>query len=42
MKLWILSGHSASYEIEISKVQEFGNFELSPMLIVVRVKRCSV
>ena len=32
MKLWIFSGHTASFKIEISKVQDFGNFELSPML----------
>ena len=26
-------GHIASFKIEVSKVQDFGNFELSPMLI---------
>ena len=30
-KLWIFSGHIASFKIGISKVQDFGNFELSPM-----------
>ena len=33
LKLWICSGHTASFKIEISKVQDFGNFELSPMLL---------
>ena len=32
MKLWIFSGHTACFKIETSKVQDFGNFELSPML----------
>ena len=31
MKLWIFSGCTASFKIKISKVQDFGNFELSPM-----------
>ena len=31
MKLWIFSGHTESYNIGISKVQDFENFELSPM-----------
>ena len=31
LKLWIFSGHTASFKIEISKVQDFGNFELSTM-----------
>ena len=31
LKLWIFSGHTASFRIEISKVKGFGNFELSPM-----------
>ena len=31
LKLWIFSGHTASFRIEILKVQDFGNFELSPM-----------
>ena len=31
LKLWIFSGHTASFKIEILKVQDFGNFELSPM-----------
>ena len=31
LKLWIFSGHTASFKIKISKVQDFGNFELSPM-----------
>ena len=31
LKLWIFSRHTASFKIEISKVQDFGNFELSPM-----------
>ena len=30
-KLWIFSGHTASFKIGILKVQDFGNFELSPM-----------
>ena len=31
LKLWIFSGHTASFKIEIMKVQEFENFELSSM-----------
>ena len=31
LKSLIFSGHTASFKIEISKVQDFGNFELSPM-----------
>ena len=31
MKLLIFSGHTASFKIEVSEVQDFGNFELSPM-----------
>ena len=31
MKLWIFSGYTESFKIEPSKVQDFGNFELSPM-----------
>ena len=30
-KLWIFSGHIASFKIRVLKVQDFGNFELSPM-----------
>ena len=33
LKLWIFSGHTASLKIEILKVQDFGNFELSPMTV---------
>ena len=33
LKLWISSGHTASFKIEISKVQDFGKFELSPMTL---------
>ena len=32
LKLCIFSGHTASFKIGVSKVQDFGNFELSPML----------
>ena len=35
-KLWMLSVHTASFKIEISKVQDFGNFELSPLLLINR------
>ena len=31
LKLKIFSGHNASFKIGVSKVQDFGNFELSPM-----------
>ena len=31
LKLGIFSGHTASFKIGVSKVQDFGNFELSPM-----------
>ena len=31
LKLWIFSMYTASFKIEILKVQDFGNFELSPM-----------
>ena len=31
LKLGIFSGHTASFKISISKVQDFGNFELTPM-----------
>ena len=31
LKLWIFIGHAASFKIEIRKVQDFGNFGLSPM-----------
>ena len=34
VKLWIFNGHTASFKIEISKVQDFGNFELSPMKVI--------
>ena len=37
MKLWILSVHTASFKIEISKGQGFGKFELSPMCLTVTV-----
>ena len=30
LKLMIFSGHTASFKIEISKVQDFGNFDFSP------------
>ena len=30
-KLWIFSGHTASFKTGVSKVQDFGNFELPPM-----------
>ena len=33
LKLWIFSGYTASFTIEISKVQDFGNSELSPMIL---------
>ena len=29
LKLWIFSGHTASFKIEVKKVQDFGNFQLS-------------
>ena len=32
LKLWIFSGHTLSFKIGASKVQDFGNFKLSPML----------
>ena len=32
----IFSGHTASFTIEISKVQDFGNFELSSIIIYVQ------
>ena len=28
--------HTASFKIEIAKVKDFGNFELSPMLLLNR------
>ena len=31
LKLWIFSGHTVGFKIEFSKVQDFENFELSPM-----------
>ena len=31
LKLSIFSGHTANFMIGVSKVQDFGNFELSPM-----------
>ena len=31
LKLWIFSGHTAIFKIWVSKVQDFGKFELSPM-----------
>ena len=31
LKLLIFSGHTESFKIGVSKVQDFGNFELSPM-----------
>ena len=31
LKLWIFIGHTASFKIEIGKVQDLGNYELSPM-----------
>ena len=34
LKLWIFSGQTASFKIEISKVQDFGNLELSPMCVI--------
>ena len=33
-KLWIFSGHIASFKITVLIVQDFGNFELSPMLLL--------
>ena len=35
LKLWIFSGHTARFNIEVSKVKEFGNFELSHMEIYI-------
>ena len=35
LKSWIFRGHNASFKIEISKVHDLGNFELSPMTILV-------
>ena len=35
LKLWIFSGHTVSFKIEISKVQDFGNIELSPIQNVI-------
>ena len=32
MKLRIFIGLTASFKIEVAKVQDFGNFELSPMI----------
>ena len=31
LKLWIFSGHTVSFKIGVSKDQDFGIFELSPM-----------
>ena len=31
LNLWIFSGHAPSFKNDISKVQDFGSFELSPM-----------
>ena len=31
LKLWIYSGHTANFKNEVWKVQDCGNFELSPM-----------
>ena len=31
LKLWIFSGHTASFKIGVSKVQDFRNYEFSPM-----------
>ena len=33
LKLWIFNRQNASFKIKILKVQNFGNFELSPMVI---------
>ena len=33
LKLWIISGHTANFKIGVSKVQDLGNFEGSPMHI---------
>ena len=38
LKLWIFSGHTASFKIEILKVMDFGNFELSPMCLLLKKK----
>ena len=37
MKLLIFCRITASFKIFISKIQDFGNFELSPMVIATRV-----
>ena len=34
LKLWIFSGHTASFKIEISKVQDFGNLNFHPCICV--------
>ena len=34
LKLWIFRKHSASFKIKVSKGQDFGNFELSPMIML--------
>ena len=34
LKLWIFNGHTANFKNGVSKVQDFGNFELSPMFYV--------
>ena len=31
LKLWIVSGYTSSFKLEILKVQDFPTFELSPM-----------
>ena len=36
LKLWIFRGYTFSFKIGVSKVQDFGNFELSPMTKVQR------
>ena len=34
LKLWIFSGHIASFKIRVSKVHDFWNLELSPMYLI--------
>ena len=41
LKLLIFSGHTACFKIGVSKVQDFGNFELSPMGLTLNVSKRS-
>ena len=39
LKLCIFSWHTASFKIGVSKVQDFGNFEFSPMTLLSLIMR---